>query len=300
MRKLRSRLLTILLVGTMLVGSIPVCAATTDNQAAATTATEAKVQSGWVKQGGKLYYYKNGAKVKGWQTLKSYYDKKTYKFYFDNNGQLVTDLFSLDYNKYIKKDIQIVVNTKTHNVTLYAKDAKTKKYNIPLKTMVCSTSRKPKGTKAFSSKCRLEKTSATRWFIYKKSRPYHYYQWGVKVKHGNFYFHSARYTTTNKKKLEVGLYNQMGTNQTTTSVRLQAVNAKLIYDIATKTNKKRRVWVKVIRKKTAKGPFGISTLKNTTGKIKNKKKRYDPTDPTIKSNKKIYTYALDALKSITK
>ena len=37
-----------------------------------------------------------------------------------------------------KKDITIVVNTKTHNATLYAKDKKTGKYNIPLKTMVCS------------------------------------------------------------------------------------------------------------------------------------------------------------------
>lgn len=59
----------------------------------------------------------------------------------------------------VKKDITIVVNTKTHNATLYAKDKKTGKYNIPLKTMVCSTSRKAKGTKAYSG-CRLEKTSA--------------------------------------------------------------------------------------------------------------------------------------------
>ena len=163
--------------------------------------------------------------------------------------------------------------------------------------MVCSTSRKAKGTKAYSG-CRLEKTSAVRWFIYKKSRPYHYYQWGVKVKHGNFYFHSARYTTTNNRKLEVGLYNNLGTNQTTTSVRLQAVNAKLIYDIATKTNKKKRVWVKVIRKNKEKGPFGVYTLAGTTGKIKNKKKRIDPTDPNIKGNKKIYSYAMSILSGL--
>lgn len=94
----------------------------------------------------------------------------------NKNGLLVKDLFTLNYKKWIKKDITIVVNTKTHNATLYAKDKKTGKYNIPLKTMVCSTSRKAKGTKAYSG-CRLEKTSAVRWFIYKKSRPYHYYQW---------------------------------------------------------------------------------------------------------------------------
>ena len=69
------------------------------------------------------------------------------------------------------------------------------------------------------------------------------------------------------------------------------------YDIATKTNKKRRVWVKVIRRANEKGPFGIYTLAGTTGKITNKKKRYDPTDPLIKANKKIYTYAMSILNS---
>ena len=146
--------------------------------------------------------------------------------------------------------------------------------------MVCSTSRKAKGTKAYSG-CRLEKTSAVRWFIYKKSRPYHYYQWGVKVKHGNFYFHSARYTTTNNRKLEVGLYNDLGTNQTTTSVRLQAVNAKLIYDIA-KTNRY-SIPIRIYRSSN-KGPFGKITLKDTTGKIPGNQ-NYDPTDPAFKNKR---------------
>lgn len=283
--------MALILSVTILTGSIPLSAS-----AATTMTSTTSNKNGWTfnKKKTKLYYYQNGRKVTGWKTLRSYYDKKKYKFYFNNKGELVTDLFKINYKKYIKKDIKIVVNTKTHNVTLYAKDPKTKKYNIPLKTMVCSTSRDPKGTKA-GKKCRLEKTSATRWFTYKKSTPYHYYQWGVKVKHGNFYFHSARYKTTNNRKLEVGLYNDMGTNQTTTSVRLQAVNAKLIYDIATKTNKKRRVWVSVIRKKNQKGPFGVYTLKSVNGVIKNTKKTYDPTDPKIKANKKIYAYALGTL-----
>ena len=82
-----------------------------------------------------VYYYENGKKVTGWHTLKSYYDKKKYKFYFNKNGVLVKDLFTLNYKKWIKKDITIVVNTKTHNATLYAKDKKTGKYNIPLKTI---------------------------------------------------------------------------------------------------------------------------------------------------------------------
>ena len=68
--------------------------------------------------------------------------------------------------------------------------------------------------------------------------------------------------------------------------------------IATKTNKKKRVWVKVIRKNKEKGPFGVYTLAGTTGKIKNKKKRIDPTDPNIKGNKKIYSYAMSILNGL--
>lgn len=157
MKKVTSLLMALILSVTILMGSIPM------NASAATT----EVPVGWYQQGKKVYYYENGKKVTGWHTLKSYYDKKKYKFYFNKNGVLVTDLFTLNYKKWIKKDITIVVNTKTHNATLYAKDKKTGKYNIPLKTMVCSTSRKAKGTKAYSG-CRLEKTSAVRWFIYKK------------------------------------------------------------------------------------------------------------------------------------
>ena len=141
MKKITSLLMALILSVTILMGSIPM------NASAATT----EVPVGWYQQGKKVYYYENGKKVTGWHTLKSYYDKKKYKFYFNKNGVLVTDLFTLNYKEWIKKDITIVVNTKTHNATLYAKDKKTGKYNIPLKTMVCSTSRKAKGTKAYSA-----------------------------------------------------------------------------------------------------------------------------------------------------
>ena len=51
-------------------------------------------------------------------------------------------------------------------------------------------------------------------------------------------------------------------------------------------------------KNNEKGPFGVYTLAGVNGKIKNTKKRYDPTDPLIKANKKIYTYAMNILNSI--
>ena len=105
MKKVTSLLMALILSVTILMGSIPM------NVSAATT----EVPVGWYQQGKKVYYYENGKKVTGWHTLKSYYDKKKYKFYFNKNGVLVTDLFTLNYKKWIKEDITIVVNTKTHH-----------------------------------------------------------------------------------------------------------------------------------------------------------------------------------------
>ncbi|MEE1229232.1 MAG: hypothetical protein U0K57_09730 [Lachnospiraceae bacterium] len=269
--------------------------------------------TGWYQVAGteKLFYFENGRPLANtWATLESPTGNGgTYQYYFNADGTLCTDLFKKNYKKWINKDILVVVNVPNHNLTFYARGKgknlkkRAKKYvrsdyNIPLKTVVCSTSRKKNGTK-FGKWAYLEKTSATRWYIYKKSHPFHYYQWGVHVKHANFWFHSSMYRTTNNRKLKVGIYNKLGSNQTTHCVRMQAVNAKLMYDIATKTNKKRRVFVKGTHNPAQAsnyGPFGLYKL-NGKNKIivdyqgqnyKIKKKSYDPTDPGIKSNKKIY------------
>lgn len=238
--------------------------------------------TGWQKIDGNIYYFSktDGAAVTGWKYLKSYSGgSKKYKYLFKSNGVLVTDLFSYN-KKYIKSRMTIKVNLTTHNVTFYLYDSKKKAYIIPAKTVICSTARDGKSTKV--GHFRLEKTSARKWFIYKKSNPWHYYQYGVHIKGATSWFHSTMYKTTNKKTLIVtgsSGYNRLGTNQTTTCIRLQAVNAKLIYDIATKTNKKARVWVDVYRSKD-KGPFGKVTLKDSTGKLKASQK-YDPTDPSF-------------------
>lgn len=239
--------------------------------------------TGWQKIDGNIYYFKakdGGAAVTGWNYLKSYSGGKTkYKYFFKKDGTLVTDLFSYK-RSYIKSPMTIKVNLTTHNVTFYLYDSKKKAYIIPAKTVICSTARDGKSTKV--GHFRLEKTSARKWFIYKKSNPWHYYQYGVHIKGATSWFHSTMYRTTNKKTLIVSGsagYNRLGTDQTTTCIRLQAVNAKLIYDIATQTNKKARVWVDVYRS-TDKGPFGQVKLKDTTGKLKSTQK-YDPTDPAF-------------------
>lgn len=237
--------------------------------------------SGWKRFGKNRYYIKKGKALTGWQYLKSFAGgSKTYKYYFRKDGTLVTDLFSegKNYNTYIKKDMTIEVNITTHTMTFYARDSKTKTYNTPLKAVVCSTSRKKGGTPV--GNFRLEKTSAQRWFIYKKAKPYRYYQWAVHIKGTPSLIHSSAYYSKNAKNLNQSYYNGLGTNQTTYCVRVQAVNAKLIYDISTKTHKKKRVWVKIYRSSN-KGAFGQVTLSDTTGKV-SKSQKYDPTDPNYK------------------
>ncbi len=247
--------------------------------------------TGWKKINKKIYYFKKGTALTGWHYLKSYSGgKKKYKYLFKPNGVLVTNLFNYknNYNKYIKKPMKIRVNLTTHNITFYLYDNKKKSYDIPAKTVICSTSRYKNGTRIQKGKkAYLEKTSARKWFIYKKANPWRYYQYGVHIKYSESWFHSTLYRSANAKDLMTPTvangYNYLGTNQTTACIRMQAVNAKLIYDIATKTNKKARVWVEIYRSKN-KGPFGQVKLSDTTGKLSSGTK-VDPTDPKYTKKK---------------
>ncbi len=288
MRKLLTRACAIIMSAAMLLTATPVLAAET-------------VQNGWVKSGSKMYYYENGEMLKNThKELTSYSNGQKYIYYFDTDGSLITDLIAKDKKKWLNKDLLIVVNQKTFNMTIYArgkgkqlkaraKSYKASDYNIPLRTMICSKSRKANGT-VIGKNAYLEKTSATRWYIYKKSNPYHYYQWGVHIKNSNAWFHSSMYSTTKNTKLIVKHYNKLGTAQTTHCIRLQAANAKLIYDIAkNKKNLKRRVFVKSIKKSSDNGPFGKVTLAGLQLRLKsNTKKKWDPTDPNKKGNSDTY------------
>ena len=83
----------------------------------------------------------------------------------------------------------------------------------------------------------------------------------------------------NNKSLIADYYNTLGSSNTSYCVRLQAANAKIVYDIATKTNTKERTWVNIV-KNNNQGPFGVVKLKDTTGKLKSSRKT-DPTDPAL-------------------
>lgn len=240
--------------------------------------------SGWVKIGSKIYNFTNGLAATGYKYAKSYGGGNyVYKYYFNEDGTLNTNLFADDYAGNIQKKMRIEVNLTTHTVTFLAWDDVTNTYRIPLKACICATSRKKNGTPV--GNYRLEKTSAKRWYPYTKGSAVYWYQYAVHIKGSPVLFHSCRYSRKSTKKLVTGLYNKLGGNITTHCIRMQAVNAKLIYDISTKTYKKARVKVKIYRSNVP-GALGKVSLKDTTGKIKTK---YDPTDPKYnKDSYKVY------------
>ncbi len=233
-------------------------------------------KTGWLNWNSARYYLKSGKAVTGWKYLKDYSKSSTkYKYYFKKDGKLVTDLFKQFGSSYKKKRMKIRLNLTTHNITFYLYDYAKKQYIIPAKTVVCSTARDGKST--YVGNHYLAKSTARRWFIYKKSKPWHFYQWGVWVHGTKSWIHSEMYRSTNNRRLIADTYNGLGTNQTTACIRVQAGNAKLVYDIA-KSNPY-RVYVQIYRSSN-RGPFGKVTLSSTTGKI-SKKQTYDPTDPAF-------------------
>lgn len=235
--------------------------------------------TGWKNWNGNRYYLKKGKAVTGWRYLKDYSGSSTkYKYYFNKNGKLSMDLFKTFGSSYKKKKMKFQLNLTTHNITFMLYDNKTKKYDIPAKSIVCSTARDGRST--YVGNHYLSKGTARRWFIYKKSNPWHYYQWGVLVGGTKSWIHSEMYRGTSNKKLIASTYNGLGTNQTTACIRVQAGNAKLVYDIA-KTNHY-SIPVRIYRSSN-KGPFGKITLNDTTGKIPSSQK-YDPTDPAFKKS----------------
>ena len=236
--------------------------------------------TGWKNWKGNRYYLKKGKAVTGWKYLRDYSGSRTkYKYYFKKNGRLSKDLFKTFGSSYKKKRMKLELNLVTHNITFLLYDGKTNKYDIPAKTVVCSTARDGRST--YVGNHYLSKGTARSWFIYKKSNPWHYYQWGVFVKGTRSWNHSEMYRGTSNKKLIASTYNGLGTNQTTACIRVQAGNAKLIYDIA-KTNRY-SIPIRIYRSSN-KGPFGKITLNDTTGKIPGNQ-NYDPTDPAFKNKR---------------
>lgn len=235
--------------------------------------------TGWMKIEKNIYYLKNGTAVTGNCRLKSYGGgTTTYSYSFRSDGTLITDLFANSKTNYKNKRLKIQVNITTHTITILAYNSQTSAYDIPLKAFICSTSRTDSGTK--TGNFHLNRNGRKRWFSPAIAKGKRHYQWATHIYGSGALFHSEVYRSLNAKNFDASSYNALGTNQSTTCIRMQAVNAKLIYDIAAAHSASRSVSVQIFRSAN-KGAFGQVKLSDTTGKIPTNMK-YDPTDPTVK------------------
>lgn len=225
----------------------------------------------WTDSGlkkGNVYYYKIRAyrNVKGEKVYSSYSAaykkdkggwvyKNGYKLYYNSKGKLVKDVSSYigKQNSYVLK-----VNKQKNVVTVYAKDGKNG-YIIPVKAFVCATGQAtPVGT--------FHTPQKYRWLLLVGPC---YGQWCTGIQ-GDFLFHSSPYKTRNNQDLDVPEYNKLGTTCSHGCVRLQAGDAKWIYD-----NCKIGTEVVIYRSSYA-GPLG----KPSAAKLSSQHK-WDPTDPNM-------------------
>ena len=216
-----------------------------------------------------------------------------YYFYFNKDGSLNTNVFNTDtsWKKKEKRQVKVQVNFSTKNVVFLGRMDKKKDFNYALKVVVFTGSKtasvrnkqiKGKGGRGWWGIV-SGKGKGQRWFIYKKpgSSARYYYQWAVGIGGSGALFHSPRYLKyKNKHSIYATHYNAMGVdNISTKCVRLNCVNAKLIYDMA-RNNK--GGWANrayFINSASQTGPFGTTKLGDQGNALGGR--NYDPTDPSL-------------------
>lgn len=230
--------------------------------------------NGWNTIGGKRYYVKSGKFLTGWQYITT--NGVKYKYYFDKDGVLITDLFAHFGSSWKKKPMTVRVNRNNHTADILVYDSTTKKYDIAAKSFVCSTCEKSSDFQTGTFKIKYRR----RWwdFTNPKTKKTSYFQYGIRISDKHSLIHSSSYSKKSIYSLIRGNYNKLGTNQTFYCIRFQVVNAKLIYDAWGGGNKSIKIQ---LVKSSHNGPYGKITLADTTGKLSSKY-NYDPTDPAVK------------------
>ena len=186
---------------------------------------------GFFTSGGKTYYYDdNGIMVKGSRKI----DGNTY--YFDDaTGEMVTNgwRYVWGYKRYFTADgimdddvtrlvtgpYYIKVYKPANYVIVFARSS-SGEYDIPVKAMICSCGNPtPTGTYYTPNKFR--------WLTMVGGSKA---QWCTQIL-GDYLFHSVPYRIADPTTLYVDLmYNWLGTTQSLGCIRLQAGDAKWIYD----------------------------------------------------------------------
>jgi hypothetical protein len=171
--------------------------------------TYANGYTGWADHDRARYYFVNGQAVTGWQYIDGL------KYYFNNSGALIMDVDDM----IGKQDSYVIkVNKELNCATVYAKDGDNG-YIIPVKAMLTSVGDDtPIGTFYTPEKYRWR-------FMVNET----YTQYATRITAG-FLFHSITYETTNEKTLITAGYNKLGVTRSLGCVRLNAANAKWVYD----------------------------------------------------------------------
>ncbi|MCD7843017.1 MAG: hypothetical protein LUG17_00115 [Clostridiales bacterium] len=221
------------------------------------------------KSSDNTYYFTSSGKVytSCWKNLKR--NGTTYRFYFNSDGTLCKNLYKKS-SAWKKKSTKLVISRGTHTATLYA--TYNGSYMIPTKSFVVSTSRSSSNFKVGTYKL----TSRQSWFTISGVK--WWYKWATYISGSGSWCHSEQYYTKgNSKSLRISSYNDLGTNQSKQCIRMQVVNAKLIYNMRGYGSIK----TVVLNKSTNAGPFGKMTITDNvdaSGKLSGTK-GYDPTDP---------------------
>lgn len=165
--------------------------------------------TGWVDHDRARYYFVDGQAVTGWQYIDGL------KFYFTERGALVMDVDPI----IGKQDsYQLKVNKELNCLTVYAKDGDNG-YILPVKSMLTSVGDDtPIGT--------FRTPEKYRWRFMVNGT---YTQYATRITQG-FLFHSITYETTKEDTLITPGYNMLGVTRSLGCVRLNAWNAKWVYD----------------------------------------------------------------------
>ncbi|NCC01317.1 MAG: DUF4214 domain-containing protein [Clostridia bacterium] len=208
---------------------------------------------GWLWADGQRYYlnptYNGARQTNGWQVVDGW------QFYFNDRGELVQDVDAL----IGPQDSYMIKVYKSGNYAIvFAKDANGN-YTIPVKSLLTSCGyATPTGGFYTPAKFRwLEMLGGCQG------------QWCTQIV-GDFLFHSVPYMTTDNRTLYTdAMYNYLGTTASHGCIRLQAGDAKWMYD-----NCKLGTYVYIDGNENA-GPFdkpAFSPLPSWH--------TWDPTDPT--------------------
>ncbi len=247
-----------------------------------------KLSTGLVKINGKSYLLNsNGVKITSTGTyngkyviIKSNGEVLTgngwtmyngYKYYIESDGYTIrTNTESL-----VKgKSLIIKVNKNKCVITVYAYDSATKKYDIPVKSFVCSTGKRtPLGRHYLKSKNRWVKlVGATedtntwgQWGMFYNKELNDDGTWSKRFLHSVYYDNEK-----DANSLNVRAWNMLGKVCSHGCIRLESVNVKWLYD-----NKSRIKYVQIYNGSSY-GPFG----KRTAVKLPSWH-TWDPTDPTM-------------------